>query len=297
MKGELEKEITDNMKISWAAFHASQQESHRQSPVDISSLLPLFKEEAKSAAMIRHSLDVIQSALAHLNPGQIPVVAFDQPLYAIAKQIQWQWSNSHGEKHYVIMFGGLHVEMTALKAIGKWLEDSGWTSALIQSGVASPGKADSFLKASHVSRTRHVHQVTASVLHMLMYDAYKKYCKDMNAEDVPLEFDKWRLQQEEARPQFLYWSITLRFELIILIFIKSLRERNFKLYIDALVSLMPWFFCVKPHKLCTLVACSHKGHDFIGGKPSSCFCRIYEWKFCHAKDTTQFFFNSHRPCT
>ena len=137
MKGELEKEITDNMKISWAAFHASQQESHRQSPVDIRSLLPLFQEEAKSAAMIRHSLDVIQSAVAHLNPGQIPVVAFDQPLYAIAKQIQWQWSNSHGEKHYVIMFGSLHVEMTALKAIGKWLEDSGWTSALIQSGVAS----------------------------------------------------------------------------------------------------------------------------------------------------------------
>ena len=66
------------MKISWAAFHASQQESHRQSPVDISSLPPLFKEEAKSAAMIHHSLDVMQSAVAHLNPGQIPVVAFDQ---------------------------------------------------------------------------------------------------------------------------------------------------------------------------------------------------------------------------
>ena len=149
--------------------------------------------------MIGHSLDVIQSAVAHLNPGQRPVVAFDQPLYAIAKQIQWQWSNSHGEKHHVIMFGGLHVEMTALKAIGKWLEDSGWKSALIQSGVASAGKADSFLKASHVSRTRHVHQVTASALHILMYDAYKKYCEDMNAENVPLEFDKWRLQQEEAR--------------------------------------------------------------------------------------------------
>ena len=131
MKGELEKEITDNMKMSWAAFHASQQESHRQSPAAMSSLLPLF-EEAKSAAMIRHSLDVIQSAVAHLNPGQIPVVAFDQPLYTIAKQIQWQWSNSYGEKHYVIMFGGLHVEITALKATGKWLEDSGWTSALIQ---------------------------------------------------------------------------------------------------------------------------------------------------------------------
>ena len=146
MKGELGKEIIDNMKISWAAFHASQLESHRQSPVDMSSLLPLFKEEAKSAAMIRRSLDVIQSVVAHLNPGQIPVVAFDQPLYAIAKQIQWQWSNSHGEKHYVIIVGGFHVEMTALKAIGKWLEDSGWTNALMQSSVASAGKLTHFSK-------------------------------------------------------------------------------------------------------------------------------------------------------
>ena len=142
------------------------------------------------------------------------------------------------------MCGGVYVEVTALKAIGKQLEDSGWTSALIQSGVASAGKADSFLKASHISRTKHVHQVTASTLHILMYDAYKKYCEDMNAEDVPLEFDKWQLQQEEARPQFLYWSTTLCFELIILIFVWSLHERNFKLYISALVLLMPWFFAL-----------------------------------------------------
>ena len=33
----------------------------------------------------------------------------------------------------------------------QWME-----SALIQSGVASSGEADSFVKASHVSRTRHV---------------------------------------------------------------------------------------------------------------------------------------------
>ena len=34
------------------------------------------------------------------------------------------------------MFGGLHIEMTALKSIGMLLKDSGWTTAL-----ASPGTA------------------------------------------------------------------------------------------------------------------------------------------------------------
>ena len=32
-------------------------------------------------AMIKHSLDVISKAVEHLNPGQTPVVTFDQPLY------------------------------------------------------------------------------------------------------------------------------------------------------------------------------------------------------------------------
>ena len=67
------------------------------------------------------------------------------------------------------MFGGLHVEMTALETIGKWLEGSVWTSALVQANVASSGTADSFHKATHVSRTRPAHQVTADTLNVLMH--------------------------------------------------------------------------------------------------------------------------------
>ena len=54
-------------------------------------MLPLFKEQAHSPAMIRHSMSVVRKAVQFLNPGQIPVVTFDQPLYAIAKQVQWNW--------------------------------------------------------------------------------------------------------------------------------------------------------------------------------------------------------------
>lgn len=37
-----------------------------------------------------------------------------------------------GEDHFVIMLGGLHIEMAGLKMIGDWLEDSGWVEALVQ---------------------------------------------------------------------------------------------------------------------------------------------------------------------
>jgi len=38
------------------------------------------------------------------------VVAFDQPLFALAKQIQWKWSQEYGEQKFVVVFGGLHID-------------------------------------------------------------------------------------------------------------------------------------------------------------------------------------------
>ena len=82
--------------------------------------------------MIRHSMNVVKDAVEILNPGQVPIVAVDQPLYAVVKQIQWNWPETHGEDHFIIMFGGLHIEMTALKMLGDLLEGSGfWHSQFL----------------------------------------------------------------------------------------------------------------------------------------------------------------------
>ncbi|KAH3740892.1 hypothetical protein DPMN_047609 [Dreissena polymorpha] len=61
------------------------------------------------------------------------------------------------ENMYVVMFGALHIEIAALKTIGDWLENSGWTHALEQASIATSGTAESFLKATYVSRVRHAH--------------------------------------------------------------------------------------------------------------------------------------------
>ena len=107
-----------------------------------------------------------QSATEHLNPKQTPVITFDQPLYALAKRIQWKWPEEYGESKFVIMFDGLHIEMAALKMLGDWLKGSGWVQALVQAEITTQGTADSFLKAAHVVRTRQAHQVTASALYI-----------------------------------------------------------------------------------------------------------------------------------
>lgn len=169
--GNLDKEVGYTDVITWSSYHGSLKRSQSSSPV-ISGLLPLFYEKASSLAMVKHGMDMQLKATAHLNPGQIPITAFDQPLFAIAKFVQWKWPLVHGETKHVVMFGGLHLEMALWSVCGNLLEDSGWTASLIEAGIASSGTAESFLKVSHLARTRLVHQVTVLALYKLQREAF-----------------------------------------------------------------------------------------------------------------------------
>ncbi len=153
VKTALEKQSIDEW-VSWSAYHANVQQAVIP-PAAINALLPLFVDSVDSAhsvAMIRHSMTIVKAAIQHLTPGQVPVLAADQPLFALDKEIQWTWTATHGEDQFVIMFGGLHIEMGVLKLLGDWLEDSGWTNALVQADIASSGTANSFIRATHVTR-------------------------------------------------------------------------------------------------------------------------------------------------
>ena len=163
-----EEENQQKEKVSWSAYHANLQPhtESSQARVTQTSLL-LFHDQAHSATMICHSMDVVKKAVENLNPGQLLVIAMDQPLYVLAKQIQWNWNTSHGENQFVVMFGALRIEMAALKALGTLLDGSGWTGALVEANIASSGTADSFLHAPHVTHTRRAHQITASSLYIL----------------------------------------------------------------------------------------------------------------------------------
>ena len=45
-------------------------------------------------------------------------------------------------------------------------------------------------------------------------------------------------------PQFQYWATAMALEVYTLIFVQSLREADFAMYLDALTELMPWFFAL-----------------------------------------------------
>jgi hypothetical protein len=88
---------------------------------------------------------------------------------------------------------------------------------LVEAKIANAGVADSLLKASHCTRTRHAHQVTACALYNLQQAAFAEYPGE-------LEFAEWYAECMANSPQFQYWHIALKMELLVLQFVRSLRE-------------------------------------------------------------------------
>ena len=85
--------------------------------------MQLLKDKAHYVSTIKHTLEKIKEAIFFLNPTQSPVNTLDQPLFALAKQIQWTWPNEF--ENFVFILGGLYIEITLLKVIGQILSNSG----------------------------------------------------------------------------------------------------------------------------------------------------------------------------
>ena len=238
----LKPELQENDIVSWAAYNSSQHEEHTV-PVTPAYLLPLFPEAAHSVAMIFHAMNVVKAVVTHLNPGQIPGLVADQPLFLIAKKIQWNYPQIFGEEQFVVFLGGMHVEMTAFRLLGNWLDSSGWTTAIINSGVAAGGTADSLLAVSHLGKTKYAHEVTAAALFVLMDRAYREYISSTPVDEVK-EISAWCEDQMAEHPQFQYWSMVLNLEILVLNLVGSIRSGDFQQYMKSIQDLIPWSFAM-----------------------------------------------------
>ena len=89
-----------------------------------------------------------------------------------------------------------------------------------------------------------LHQVTAAALYMLQKSAYEAYTNTDHGENVPLEFLQWNEAQASLHPQFKFWNTVLPLELQQMLYVQSIREGNFSLYVQSIGQLVPWFFAM-----------------------------------------------------
>ena len=83
-------------QMSWSAFHAACEAPSTVLPAN-TAMLPLFRENADTPAMVKHAKNILISITLYLSPRQIPVMACDCPIFAKAKYTQWTWLSTHGE--------------------------------------------------------------------------------------------------------------------------------------------------------------------------------------------------------
>lgn len=148
--------IDNQGSSSWALFHSQVKTLKPPLHQDLSVVLPLRRDDSKSPARIKHFLN-------YLNPGQAAVVVLDQPLFAIAKRIQWFSPNEYGQNKVVFMLSALHIEMVMLSYIGDLLEDNDWTVGLCNAGITTLGN-DVLVTGDAVANSKYMRQVTARAL-------------------------------------------------------------------------------------------------------------------------------------
>ena len=287
--------IEDNTEtdenISWSALHASRQPQLART-ISPTALLPLFLDSAHTVAMIRHSMDVVKNTVEHVNPGQTPVATLDQPLFALAKQIQWKWPEKYGEDKMVVMFGGLHIEMAALKTLGDWLRGSGWVQALVQAEIATPGTADSFLRAAHVTRTRRAHQITATTLHILQRRAYTRhYMTDFDDVEYLPEFEDWCQRRAKDIPPLSVLGNcagTRDAGTGLRAFTATGCIRDVACCPDGTGAMVP---CPRPYTLCQVDPCSPEAHGSTPNEAPRCIHGIWGWQLHCTEDEERVLFD------
>ena len=62
------------------------------------------------------------------------------------KKLQWNESDEFGEDKFVVFMGGLHILLAILRAIGVWLQGSGWILLIVNANITTEGGAECLLK-------------------------------------------------------------------------------------------------------------------------------------------------------
>ena len=219
--------------MSFSAFYSRKQIGNVIKTT--SHLLPLIHEHVQCPATVRHAVNQIKQITSKINPEQkYCVVTGDEPVYAIGKQTQWAYPNEFN--NVIWMMGPLHIEKNFIEAIGDWLEGSGWVEMYVYSKITTSGKPDGFLNCSGkagIKQARYAHQVTLAVLISLARSSFEE-------QSDFAEYSAWKEHIESNYPTAKYWFHVIDMEILLFMFLRSLRESNFEMFLTTFEEMLPW---------------------------------------------------------
>ena len=117
---------------------------------------------------------------------------------------------------------------------GQLIEGSGLLEILTENKFSMIGLS-AVVDVNKIKRARYTLQITLCSLFKLLRDAMPDDIRELSPYD-------WLSQRSKESTSFLYWKLVIDLEMLILMYVRSLREGNFKLHLEVLYLLLSWFF-------------------------------------------------------
>ena len=167
-----------------------------------------------------------------LNPGQTPVDVSDQPVYALTKELQLRYPDTFS--NYFPLFGQLHIEQALLVIHGQLVKGSGLLEILTENKFSMIGLS-AVVDVNNIKRARYTLQIILCSLFQQLREA-------MSATNTDLTPYNWLTQKSKESTSCMYWKNVIDVQILILVYIRSIREGNFKLHVEVLYRLLAWVF-------------------------------------------------------
>ena len=191
--------------------------------------------------MQHHLISLFIEYTHYLNPQQVTAVdCSDQPIFALRKINQWLYPNTFSFPRYFPLFGGLHIEKAALIANGHLVGGTGLNEILGDQSIDTVGLQTAFVDVNHIHKARYSVQLSVVSIYACLKDAH-------NQSQTNLSLFSWADEVANSNIMFKYWLLILKFQIDYLVFVRSLREGSFHLFINVLLSLVKWFFIFDQH--------------------------------------------------
>ena len=176
-------------------------------------------------------METIKKTINYLNPGQTSVDVCDKPVYALKKEIQWRYPDKFGNSSYFCLFGGLDFEQCILTIHGELIKGSGLEN-ISNIGVLIIGTG-SVANANHIKQSHYCLQTSLCALFIKLKAAKEK-------SGSTLSVFEWLELRKNQNDMCYYWYLIFTLQLDIFLYIRSLRESNYKLLVYVMKNLMKW---------------------------------------------------------
>lgn len=246
----------DNEKIGWTQFNKAC--SKNTLPKTASGFMPLILNPAHEFNTLTTVLTRCIALGDKLNYDYI-VLTVDQQLHC--KLLDVKWSSPIFQERIVLKMGGFHIACNFMKAIGQHMANTGLAEMWIESGVLAEGSAVKVLNGKSYAKGMRMHKLTYQALWRILMPRFIDFLKTEHhdifeqfsnmSDDAKMsmilhencEIEKYLQtflnRESKKNVNFSLWITYMESVSILLMFTRSTRDGNWRLYLSCLPKMLP----------------------------------------------------------